>query len=182
MRMDQRGQSTIEFILTFVFGIAFLFLFVNQAINMTTGYVMHYATFLASRVYLTHDTGSNNVASAYNEAAAKARSAFNSLPLDPFQRNVSEFHVNALIPSTGIDVVGLYEYVGVWYKYERPLSVLNATRNVRFISESFLGKEPTRSECHCMMQHAAAMPQGTSCFLDYEDQINYDVTLFDNGC
>ena len=53
MKKNQSGQSTIEFIFCFVFAVSFILLVFNTSLNYVSGYVAHYATFMASRVYLT---------------------------------------------------------------------------------------------------------------------------------
>ena len=49
------GQSTIEFVMTLSFAIGMTMLFVSQALNMTVGFMVHYATFMGGRTYLTAD-------------------------------------------------------------------------------------------------------------------------------
>ena len=81
---DESGQSAIEFILTFAFALGVTFLFVNQARNMTEGYLVHYANFMASRAYLTYDTGGNNKQGIIRDAGDFAEDVFKDYKLQIF--------------------------------------------------------------------------------------------------
>ena len=66
---NDKGQSTIEFLMSFVF-IFFLSLFtVMFSINQATGYLLHWATFAASRVFLVQ--GQEMIGDAGAEQLAK---------------------------------------------------------------------------------------------------------------
>ncbi|MBA2406355.1 MAG: hypothetical protein H0V66_16375, partial [Bdellovibrionales bacterium] len=47
MKNNQLGQSTIEFIFSFVFAVSLILLVFNTSLNYASGFVTHYATFMA---------------------------------------------------------------------------------------------------------------------------------------
>jgi hypothetical protein len=84
---NNKGQSTIEFILTFTAAVGFIFLFLKMALNYTNGYMVHHATFMASRAYMVGD------AERYESAGAGDARAFD-MAKAVFAKNLPE----ALIP------------------------------------------------------------------------------------
>jgi hypothetical protein len=190
---NSQGQSTIEFLLTFMFALGFLFLFVNVSVNYSAGYLVHYATFMASRVYMTYDTaGGGSAAASDNQAKQRA--------LDTLKR----FKVSALgVPVGGVnnccnsEVAGFYInsaynpvgnplYAGAVTVFKKPLSYFRAIAGdteIRLVSESFLGKEPVRYECWertCQAINLAILGNPGSCNAGSAE--NKDITVFDNGC
>ena len=85
---NNKGQSTIEFILTFTAAVGFIFLFLKMALNYTDGYIVHHATFMASRAYLVGD------AEQYANAGAGDVKAFD-MAKAVFSKNLP----SALIPN-----------------------------------------------------------------------------------
>ena len=173
-QLKEKGQSSIEFILTFTFTLGIFFIFLSLTFNFVSGYVAHYATFYASRVYLTYDNA-QDPSSSINQATVKAKEYFESLPLEAFQIPGKTDHLKFNIAGSGI----IPEFYGAYFEFSRPLSIykiLTGTSKVNFMSESYLGKEPTREECK--RQRCKAM--GTSC--DGGAPSDFEVTLFDNGC
>ena len=73
------GQSTIEFLLTFIFSIGILILFISLGLNLTRGYIAHYATYMASRTYLTADNTSFTDTSSDSYAEQEAENVFNRI-------------------------------------------------------------------------------------------------------
>lgn len=176
-KIDRKGQSSIEFVIIFSFSIGFLILFLSLAINMTLGYLVHYATFEASRVYLVKDQASQVVDTSESWAMKEVESmkAINNLSWTQIFKNrqfkmegASGFKFNR--PGQVIS-----EFVGVYFSYKRRLSdysLLTGNEKVEYVSESFLGKEPVRSEC---LERICSKMKG-SCTSQVE------VTAFDNGC
>ena len=167
---NQKGQSAIEFILTFVFAIGVTFLFVNQAINLTGGYLVHYVNFMSARAYLVHDVGSN--VPSEQAAEGKAREVFKSYKLEDFNINAS-FEV---ITSEAANAL----FTGTVMQFEKKLSsipMVGGGQTANFYSESFLGKEPSRFTCYQMVCAAITGSQG-GC----NGSTDSDLTLFDNGC
>lgn len=174
------GQATIEFLFTFVFSVGILFLFVSLAINFTSGYIAHYATYMASRTYLTYDNTSFSESFSDDYAKAQAQEVFESFKLEKLaiKNGVLEFNE----PSAN----NRYEYVGVRYSFEKNLSLFKpfgGNQKSKLVSESFLGREPIRATClkqTCkaiahILQKSGLGGTGDTCD-------NPHTTLFDNGC
>ena len=136
---NEKGQSAIEFILTFAFSLGFVFLFVNLALNLTSGYLNHYVNFMASRTYLVQDSGINNEITVLNFAREEAQKTFDRYPISQFGID-AEFKVIKSGTRSGL-------YVGTTSQFEKPLSsmpLIGSAEDAILLSESFLGKEPTR--------------------------------------
>jgi hypothetical protein len=173
---SQDGQSTVEFILTFAFGVSLILVIFNSAMNSATGYLVHYATFMASRVYLTQDnfTGTvGNSAPALAGAEDKAMSAFNTYNLSIFNVSNGSFRIN---PAGNTDS-STYLTVGGVTNFELNVDILGkvaGSKKLQMTSESFLGKEVTRAEC--ASRTCYGITQSETC--DDSD----DITLYDDGC
>jgi len=168
MKSDQ-GQSTIEFLMTFAFVFAMLFLFIKIALNFTNGYLVQYANFMASRAYLVHDTNQAET-TAYNSAFQRARQVFDLYKISSFMNDFSgTLKVNnpgAVLPF----------YVGTFVEYDEKFSlskVMGGAFPMSFRAESFLGKEPVRRDCAKRVCKALTMSAGNC--TEY-------TTFFDNGC
>lgn len=187
--LKESGQSTIEFILTFMFGLGIIFLFVNISVNYSVGYLVHYATFMASRTYLTHEIGVGDPAASDGSASNEALITFRRFKMEA-----------AGVPSGGVLAGGSADigfhinrystvnsnddalFVGAYAVFERPLSFFRAiagdTKGT-LVSESYLGKEPVRAECWqrtCKAISLGVKGNPTAC--GGQD----DYTVFDNGC
>jgi hypothetical protein len=170
---NQKGQSAIEFLVTFAFVLSFVFLFVRLALNFGVGYLAHYATFMASRVYMSHDNGHGSVVTVVNSAKREALAEFKKYKLDIVNLNPNKLQFNQ--PMSG----KLNEFVGAHFTYEKPFSyirILGGDTTVKYLTESFLGKEVPRSECFERVCWAMKEAQG-----DCNPAGNH-FTLFDNGC
>jgi hypothetical protein len=174
---NNEGQSTIEFISAFTLAIAFVFLFVKFAFNMTNGFLVHYATFEASRVYLTHDDNSSDPLASDGIAAQAAEAAFKSINVARFLRDDKvEFTINPPPPATGKSI-----YVGARASFEQTLGffkIVGGGTPLNLTSVSFLGREPTRGECVQRICDAIAQSSelaGANCEGNF-------TTLFDDGC
>lgn len=180
MKRVNQGQSSIEFIIVFGVSLSFFTLFLSLGINITLGYLVHHAVFEASRVYLVADgaTGDssqdqryaedrvlNNLKAYKNTGWPKVfqHSIFQMKAEDGFE---FQFNRPGNVPTP--------EYIGVYFRYKRRLvdyGLILQNQVVDYISESFLGKEPVRSDCYeqiCETMRGAC-----------EDG---EVTVFDNGC
>ncbi len=161
---DNRGQSTIEFVLTFSISLVVLFLFVKVAYIFVDGYVVHYATFAASRVYLVHDRGIKDPAGSDGPAFSEAK--------EMFQKYVKKGELKVNAPDGNAKSV----YIGVYHEYKRGFTesdLVGGKHDLKFRSESFLGREPTSSGC--FERTCAAMTfSGGTC--------GEHTTIFDNGC
>ena len=83
MKKNNKGQSTIEFILTFTAAVGFIFLFLKMALNYTNGFMVHHATYMASRSYLVSDE------ERYDNAGAGDAQAF-QLAKAVFSKNLPD--------------------------------------------------------------------------------------------
>lgn len=173
MMKKQEGQSTIEFILTFTFGMSAILLIFNSALNYTVGYLTHYATFMASRTFLTVDTESSTVGQSTGVARSRAQETFARFNLNKFGVPNSSLQFN--LPQNSMSSSD-YLLVGAYAIYEREIDILGKlTGNTKatMVSESFLGKEVSRAEC--ISRVCFAMTGQNTC-------AGLDVTLIDDGC
>jgi hypothetical protein len=188
---NEQGQSTIEFIMTFMFGLGVVFLFVNVAVNYSVGYLVHYATFMASRTYLTVDSGAGAPAASEGVATAASLDTFRRFRMSTFDIEVASvlpggspdpgFHINSFSSVSNSEQALL---VGAYTVFERPLSsfrfVVGNTR-ATLVSESYLGKEPVRADCwqrtcQAIMMGVTGNPNACS------GSGAEDFTVYDNGC
>jgi len=176
---NQSGQSTVEFIVSFIFGVSLIFMVFNSALNYSTGYLVHYATFMASRAYLVADSGTGTVdnpaTSVGSAEAEEAANVYNRYKLDIFKIGSDKFSINPLedngFPNSQ------YLTVGGRTMFEMNMDavgkVLGQTK-LEFVSESFLGHEPSRAQC--ANRSCVGITGNSSCTKEM------DITLYDNGC
>lgn len=171
-KINSKGQSTIEFILTFTSAVGFIFLFLKMAINYTNGYIVHHATFMASRAYLVSD------AERYNDPADGDAPAF-KLAEAVFKKNIPEGLItgfDGVLTENNPNTAGFPVFIGVWAEFNQAFSLgfIGGKDKVAFRSESFLGREPTRAESTSQVCLAIrSITQGQKCELQ--------MTLDDNG-
>ena len=171
VKKGQSGQASVEFLLTFVFGIGLTLLFVSLAMNMTRGYLVHYANFMASRAFLAHDSArSNDIRSSLNSAQEKAREVFESYPLAAFGLS-PEFSVNK--PTINVPSSLMAGTTATFQAKMTPFSLVGGSNEAFLRSESFLMKEPVRLQC---LQSVCKAMGINNC----RDLM--DITVFDNGC
>jgi hypothetical protein len=174
--LSQAGQSTIEFIFCFIFAVSIILLVFNASLNYAAGYVVHYATFMASRVFLTQGSSSATWGSAgLSQAASKAESAFAAYRLDVFGIKNDAFKVN-----TGQAEVSADEYlmIGGYTMFTRKMDLvgqITGQQKLELVSESFLGREPTQGVCASRV--CKAITGQDTC-----TSAGMDITLFDDGC
>ena len=137
-----RGQSTIEFIMTFTVAVGLIFLFLKMALNYTDGFMVHHATFMASRAYLVSDDDRQEGNDA--RALIKARQVFTKYMPENLVKGIDASMLKENNPS----VVKFHAFVGVWVEFYQKFSLgfIGGKESIHFISESFLGREPTRIE------------------------------------
>jgi hypothetical protein len=174
---NQNGQSTIEFIFTFAFGLSVILLIFNAAMNYTTGYIVHYATFMASRVYLTSENFTGSIPdgglSSVMQAEARAVQAFNRYNLQIFNIKPENFAINRVTGGSGAEFLT----TGARTLFEQRIDVLGRVagqKKLELVSESFLGKEPSRAACAARVCFAITNQQQCGNELD--------ITLYDDGC
>ena len=173
---SREGQSTIEFLIVSVFSVGILALFIQLAINLTGGYLVHYATYMASRTFMVHDEANVDRRVDYIKSTNVGKNIFDSYEVklfgvyDPNGKLEFNFWDTALQKD--------YLFTGAYYLYRQPMSVFNyfgGGVNSPMRSESFLGKEPTRGECWARTKEAMEA-------LNVPPDLKKYTTVFDNGC
>lgn len=168
----QSGQATIEFILSFSFMLFFTLFFITIGVNLALGYVAHYAVYKSSRHYLTFDNGSASP-SVLLEAASSAESVFKDIQKELNLQGEFKIHSPDSVEGK------IYEYVGANFLYAPRIKAMGPfalPEGYKLLSESFLGKEPTRADCKCQTQ--LALNYGC----ESEVRTDEEVTVYDNGC
>lgn len=169
--MNNKGQSLIEFLMTITFVIGIFFVFVKITFNAVDGYLIHYATFMASRAYMVGDGNNPDIASSVTIAEKQARDAFSRLHVQTLGYDLSNLrfnHYNSNVPIL---------FVGCYFDFEQKFSIMKfigGDSPMKLRSESFLGKEPTKQECLTRICDRVGLASGGSCGLF--------TTFFDNGC
>lgn len=174
-RKKEKGQSTVEFLLSFTLVLGFVFSFLSLALTFTNGYLLHYGTFMASRAYMVFDDDSDDPSLVDSRARQWASQAFDQYNLDLLIESFSELNFNAPSdPSFQTSSTNLY--TGVWTEVIQAFVFPGVAESlgINLRSESFLGREPTRSEC--FRQVCESMDE-----LGVDGCINH-VTVADNGC
>ncbi len=166
----QKGQSTIEFLSALSFVIAIIFFYVKMALNITNGYLMHYATYMASRAYLVgDDAGANAIGFAKNNAIV----VYNGI-----KQYALPFDQGGTLVFNEPQTVDKKVFVGAWTSFKQKFSysaIVGGTALMEYVSESFIGREPTISEC---IQQACAMIRLSTGISD----CGQGTTVIDNGC
>jgi len=178
-KINQSGQSTIEFIVAFIFGVSLIFMVFNSALNYSTGYLVHYATFMASRTYLVADSGKGNISNPETSIGStqedEASQVYNKYRLDIFKIGSDTFKINPLDDNGFPD--SQYLTVGGRTIFDMRIDavgkILGQTK-LELVSESFLGHEPTRAQCANRV--CVGITGNSSC------ENVMDTTLYDNGC
>jgi hypothetical protein len=180
---NQNGQSTVEFIFTFAFAVTIVFLIFNSALNYSTGYLIHYATFMGSRAFVSSESFTGNYGSsdqAVQAGKATAFEVFDTYELGVFNVQNLQFKVNA--PNSGL-TPREYLTVGAYTIFDAKIDAIGritGQKTLEMVSESFLGKEPVRAECASRVCHAITNGQVDDC--SFERNPRLDITLFDDGC
>jgi hypothetical protein len=165
----QSGQSTIEFLSGFIMMVSFIFIFIDFSLNMTNGYLVHYATYMASRVYLVGDNNSNDPVGSETKAMKNAKKIFNQYM---YLNLRGKLKFNQGLGGESIKKV----YVGSYYEYSpifTSASMLAGNKKMDFRSESFLGREPSKASC---------LERVCRAIKDLGGDCQTHTTLVDNGC
>lgn len=178
---NNKGQSTIEFILTFTMTVSFILLFLKMTLNYTNGYMLHHAVFMSSRAFLVHDSQlgrtDTDLVVQDDVAATFAASVFAKyLPtglINGFDNTSVKFNK----PSNPTLIYKVF--VGAFAEFESAFAsgLIGGKDIVKFKSESFLGREPTRAESY--LQTCAAMVQAVGSEMD--NKCSWHTTIDDNG-
>lgn len=132
----------------------------------------HYATFMASRTYLT--AGNDSVSPGTSDGVAKTRAeeVFKAFKLSKFGVDTS---LEIKSPPSGSGEK--YEYTGAKMNFKKPLSMIGfggGDQILDLVTESFLGREPTRADCYNQLCNVFGVCG--------ENTSNVHITLEDNGC
>jgi hypothetical protein len=173
-KLNEEGQSTIEFALTLILVMAFMLFYFQLGLLMGLGNYIHYATFMSARAYLSAGSSPDDQVSratyVLNAMLAKPNSTadrFPSIargqPIDGCQNPVAPGGCVGLGDNgyKGDGDRDLSWMQGVRYRFRGrlfilPLAGLSAqsqqgfttdVNSLTLTSESWLGREPTYSEC-----------------------------------
>jgi hypothetical protein len=169
----EAGQSTIEFILTFSAAVGFIFLFLKMAMNYTDGYMVHHATYLAARAYLVSDENRVSLEEGDARALVKAKKVFSKYMPEGLVLGIDPNKLQENNPDPGS--TKYHAFVGLWIEFTQKFSLgyVGGKDSIRFISEAFLGREPTRAESRTQVCDAIKRLGLNRC--------DVHVTLEDNG-
>lgn len=167
---NERGQSSVEFIISFILVVGFVFMYVKIALNFTNGYLVHYANFMSSRAFMVYEGNSNDPAGSDTGAVKASNDVWESLNIEAvIKPTITRTH--NLPGSVGNDL-----FVGAIATYSDIFSIFSnvgSTESLEFKSESFLGREPTIAECVERTCEAFRV-LGAGC--------GNNTTVMDNGC
>lgn len=170
MIKNDKGQSTIEFILTFTTAVGLVVLFLKMAMNYTNGYMVHHATYMAARAYLVSDSQLQQTKEGRDKLAFDhAKAVFKKyLPDELIQGFDGELKENK--PGDKASV-----FTGLYADFTQIFSFgfIGGKDPVGFRSEAFLGREPTRVEVYEQVCMAIKFITQGSC--------DNQATLDDNG-
>jgi hypothetical protein len=163
--LEQSGQSTIEFALTLVLLMSMILFFLQLTLIFGYGNYVHYATFMSARAYLSSGTDQddqvkrakdvlNQMLSQGGQDGSPAKWGFIGTGYqgsDPVGADIGPSQ-NPQFSATDRDLSWLQ---GVRYTFRSRLFILpmgraNAASSANMLtltSESWLGREPTFSEC-----------------------------------
>ena len=175
--MFSKGQSTIEFLLVFIFVLGMTVTFSKIATLYTNGYLVHYATYLASRAYMVFDHNSNMPDGSDDKAKELAEKVFHSFNIFKLLSVPTKLPLQINDPQSFLNAPENL-YVGVWTQFKQVLPVpkIGKGRAIDLRSESFLGRSPTRSECLERICEGMREVTNRSSYCDLH------ATHFDNGC
>lgn len=173
--INEKGQSTIEFIFSFSFAFFLIIYTLKVALNYTTGYVAHYATYMASRTFLTYED--NGTLAASNPGTVFSditKPVFDDTKIELYNSQfvVDQANLNFKRDSAGAGILN-----GVTFDWETSFSTVGlfgGDQTIHFKSESFLGREPDRRECSEQTCLASRGGENGRCMMTF--------TLVDNGC
>jgi len=171
MKKNNKGQSTIEFILTFTAAVGFIFLFLKMATNYTNGYMVHHAVFMASRAYLVADSETQQ------SLEGRDKNAFELASL-VFKKNLPDVLIPGFdgeLKENNASSVKYPAFIGLYVEFTQIFSqgFVGGKDPLKFRAESFLGREPSRPETYAQTCNAIKMVVGNTC--------EVHATLDDNG-
>ncbi len=154
--------------------LGFVFAFLKISIAYTNGYLVHYVNFLSSRAYMVGERDSNQPSGSDGAAKDLAEAVFEGFNIGGI---IPTFDSNLQIEDPESNLGGTNLYIGTRVEYEESINIPGSTKKIRFpfVSESYLGMEPTRAECKFRICDAMSrVGSGASCLKHS--------TVSDNGC
>lgn len=138
---SEKGQSTIEFIMTFTVAVGFIFLFLKTALNYTDGFMVHHATYMA--LVLTWSVMKKDKKEMMPELCSR-RQVFTKYMPEGLVKGIDA----SMLKENNPGVVKFHAFVGLWVEFYQRFSLgfIGGKESIHFVSESFLGREPTRVE------------------------------------
>jgi len=169
---NSKGQSTIEFLLTFTVAVGFIFLFLKLAMNYTNGFMVHHANYMAARAYLVSDAERQSDVDNDQVAEASAIKVFKSYLPEALVPDINNGSTKAIHPSSGT----LPIFTGIVTEFTANFSIgfIGGKEPIHMVSEAFLGREPTRTESNFQTCAAVMDSFGLS-------SCSIHTTLDDNG-
>lgn len=164
--LDERGQSTLEFALTLFLLMAFLLFYVQLALMMGYGNYAHYATFMAARAYMAAGAGKDDQTERAKAVIVRmVKRGEGDGGLDRFP-SIARAEGEGDIKGVQIAEPGNFKEAdrnlswlqGVRYRFKSRLFIIpmgtgpgtgaQASKStVTLQSESWLGREPSGTEC-----------------------------------
>jgi hypothetical protein len=171
MIRNKKGQSTIEFILTFTAAVGFIFLFLKMATNYTNGFMVHHAVFMASRAYLVADTETQQTIEGRDKVAFE-------LAKQVFAKNLPSVLIPGFdgeLKENNASSIKFAAFTGLYVEFTQIFTTgfVGGKDPMKFRAEAFLGREPTRVESIEQTCKAIKFIEGVSC--------DVHATLDDNG-
>jgi hypothetical protein len=171
--LGEKGQSSVEFIISFIVVVGFVFMYVKVALNFTNGYVVHYANFMASRALLVYEGNNNTPDGGDGAAKARAIEVWKTFNIEAVLGSAAEsLSLEQRLPGSVPNAL----FVGTTVEYQDRFTIfgnVGSTEKLTFKSESFLGREPSIAEC--VQRTCEAFKElGISC--------GKNTTVMDNGC
>lgn len=168
---NEKGQSSVEFIISFIMVVGFVFMYVQIALNFTNGYLVHYSTFMSSRAFMVYEGNSNTAAGSDSGALGVADDVWKELNIESIITGPSFVRTENMPGAVANNV-----FVGLITTYQDRFSIFSAvgtTDKIEFKSESFLGRETTIAGCVERVCESFSV-LGISC--------GNNTTVMDNGC
>lgn len=139
--------------------------------NYTNGFMVHHATFMASRAYLVSDIESQQSAEGRDKNAFEYANVV-------FKKYLPEELIPGFDGTLDVNHPGVVKFsvfTGVYVKFSQLFSsgFVGGKESVQFRSESFLGREPSRVEVYNQICLAISSVTLGSC--------DNQATLDDNG-
>ncbi len=157
----EKGQSTIEFILTLTLMVAFTLFFLQLSLIFAVGNYFHYATFMTARAYLSAGPDSTDqIQRARTLGTQMTKQSLGTAGIDRWPgiaEGIGGGQPRGMEIGRGrqfIDGDIAYSWQeGVRYTFRSPLFLGlfvgndETFQNLTLTSESWLGREPTYREC-----------------------------------